>query len=107
MIRAKGAPNGTDYYIFKEGIKPMWEDPANEQGGNWSIRAKKVISSRYWEQLMFALIGEQFDPCSEVCGASISVRYQEDVISLWVRTAENEDAVQRIRDKLKALLEVR
>lgn len=29
--------NGTDLYIFKKGIKPMWEDPMNENGGRWLI----------------------------------------------------------------------
>ena len=28
-------PDGTSLKLFKEGIKPMWEDPANENGGKW------------------------------------------------------------------------
>ncbi|CAG8692284.1 14801_t:CDS:2, partial [Racocetra fulgida] len=29
---------GSNYHLFKKGIKPMWEDPANEQGGKWVIQ---------------------------------------------------------------------
>lgn len=28
----------SNYYLFKSGIKPAWEDPANENGGKWSIQ---------------------------------------------------------------------
>lgn len=29
--------NGCDYSLFKSGIEPMWEDPANQSGGRWII----------------------------------------------------------------------
>ena len=28
----------SNYHLFKQGIKPMWEDPANKRGGKWSIQ---------------------------------------------------------------------
>lgn len=28
---------GNDYSLFKKGIRPMWEDEANNQGGRWVI----------------------------------------------------------------------
>lgn len=28
----------SNYHLFKQGIKPMWEDPANKHGGKWSIQ---------------------------------------------------------------------
>jgi len=31
------SPN-SNYYLFKEGIKPAWEDEANSQGGKWSVQ---------------------------------------------------------------------
>lgn len=27
-----------DYYLFKNGIIPAWEDPANKHGGKWSVQ---------------------------------------------------------------------
>ena len=30
---------GCDYMLFKEGIVPKWEDPANQAGGRWIISA--------------------------------------------------------------------
>ena len=29
--------SNTDYLIFKKGIRPEWEDPANKDGGKWVV----------------------------------------------------------------------
>lgn len=61
------------------------------------IRLKKGISARYWEDILLAIIGEQFDVGSEICGAVLSVRVNEDIISIWNKTADNTEAVNKIR----------
>lgn len=33
----------TDLHFFKQGIKPVWEDPSNVEGGKWILRVKKVV----------------------------------------------------------------
>lgn len=83
--------------MFKDGIFPIWEDPQNKAGGKWTIRLKKGIASRYWEDILLAMIGEQFDVGSEICGAVLSVRMNEDLISVWNKTADNQEAVNKIR----------
>lgn len=40
----------------------------------------------------------------EICGAVVSVRYQEDIISVWNRTASDQTTTIRIRDTLKRVL---
>ncbi|KUF94463.1 hypothetical protein AM588_10005987 [Phytophthora nicotianae] len=97
LVRPNDLPNTMDYHLFKTGIKPMWEDPANRRGGKWMVRLRKGIASRYWEDLVLAIIGEQFDVGNEICGAVISIRYNEDIISLWNRNADNNEACYRIR----------
>ena len=47
----------TDYHMFREGVKPIWEDPVNREGGKWMVRLKKGIASFYWETLIPANIG--------------------------------------------------
>ena len=32
--------SSTDYLIFKKGIRPEWEDPANRDGGKWVVTVK-------------------------------------------------------------------
>jgi len=35
---ASSLTQGSDYYLFKEGIRPMWEDPKNINGGRWHVK---------------------------------------------------------------------
>jgi translation initiation factor 4E len=79
-------PTMSEYHFFKLGIRPIWEDDVNKKGGKWVVRLKKGVVDRYWEDLIFALIGDQFgDAGEEVCGAVASVRNGEDIISIWTR----------------------
>jgi translation initiation factor 4E len=94
----------TDYHLFKKGIKPTWEDPANNNGGKWMVRLKKGLASRYWEELILAIIGEQFDAGEEICGAVVSVRTSEDIISIWNQNSDNKEATNKIRDQMRRIL---
>ena len=45
-------PTVCDYHVFREGIRPMWEDEANVNGGKWIVRLKKGLAARYWEDIV-------------------------------------------------------
>ncbi|RDL36441.1 eIF4e-like protein [Venustampulla echinocandica] len=86
LKRPSTLPLVSDYHIFKRGIRPVWEDAENRKGGKWIVRLKKGVADRYWEDLLFAIIGDQFAEASEeVCGAVLSVRNGEDILSIWTR----------------------
>jgi hypothetical protein len=38
-------------------------------GGKWMVKLKKGLASSYWEEIVLAMIGEQFDVGNEICGA--------------------------------------
>ena len=38
------------------------------------------LSSRCWENLVLAMLGEQFMVGEEICGAVVSIRFQEDIL---------------------------
>lgn len=94
----------TDYHLFRDGIRAIWEDADNVNGGKWMIRLKKGLASYYWERLILALIGGQFS--DDVNGAVISVRFQEDIISLWNRTGNEPSIRHEICCKLCTALEL-
>ncbi|KAJ5575658.1 hypothetical protein N7535_002584 [Penicillium sp. DV-2018c] len=96
-------PTVSDYHIFKKGIRPVWEDEANRRGGKWIVRFKKGVSDRYWEDLLLAMVGDQFaEAGDEVCGAVLSVRGGEDVLSVWTRIDGGRNI--KIRETIKRLL---
>lgn len=86
LKRPSQLPSVSDYHIFKEGIRPVWEDEANKRGGKWIVRLKKGVADRYWEDLLLAIVGDQFmEAGEEVCGAVLSVRSGEDVLNVWTK----------------------
>ncbi|KAL1868273.1 hypothetical protein Daus18300_005997 [Diaporthe australafricana] len=103
LKRPSSLPVVSDYHLFKKGVRPIWEDDENRKGGKWVVRLKKGVADRYWEDLMLALIGEQFgDAGEEVCGAVMSVRNGEDILSIW--TATSGGKVLKIRETFKRVL---
>jgi len=85
-------PPRSSYHLMKEGVRPMWEDPHNALGGCFSFRVTKRDSSYAWQQVVLGVIGEQFSSFvmhekDEVCGLTLSVRQDCDLISLWNRSS--------------------
>ncbi|KAL0951103.1 hypothetical protein HGRIS_007840 [Hohenbuehelia grisea] len=110
-------PPKANYYLFKEGIIPAWEDDANKNGGKWSIQLPKDKNrgnvDNFWLYTMLAAIGETFDPElttadpagpppeSLITGVIVSTRPQFYRISIWTRLspasgAEDDPLRQRI-----------
>jgi len=108
---ASGLSWGSDYYLFKEGIRPMWEDQHNVEGGRWLIQVdrnrRNELLDHYWLELLMAVIGEQFDDHGEyICGLVINVRQKGDKVSLWTRDATKEEINRRIGQIAKAKLSI-
>lgn len=86
LKRPSSLPTVSDYNVFKQGIRPVWEDEENKRGGKWIMRLKKGVADHYWEWLLMAIVGDDFlSAGEEVCGIVLSVRSGEDVISIWTK----------------------
>eukprot|EP01120_Amphizonella_sp_Union-15-10_P007794 TRINITY_DN2676_c0_g2_i1.p1 TRINITY_DN2676_c0_g2~~TRINITY_DN2676_c0_g2_i1.p1 ORF type:complete len:263 (+),score=42.16 TRINITY_DN2676_c0_g2_i1:87-875(+) len=99
---------GSNFHLFKEGIEPAWEDPANEKGGKWLVslpqKHRAAYLSQFWLYVVLACVGEAFE-CDEVCGVVVSVRAPNDRIALWTKDSENVNACLSIGRKLKETVE--
>ncbi|KAJ8596938.1 cap binding protein [Rhizopogon salebrosus TDB-379] len=113
-------PQKANYYLFKEGIIPAWEDEANKLGGKWSIQLPKDKNrsqiDKMWLYTMLAAIGETFDPHltsgeasdpnpqSLITGVIVSTRPQFYRLSIWTRLAPSgapED--DKLRERIEAV----
>uniref|UniRef100_A0A7S0ZPX8 Uncharacterized protein n=1 Tax=Noctiluca scintillans TaxID=2966 RepID=A0A7S0ZPX8_NOCSC len=58
--------------IFKEGIKPEWEDPMNSQGGHFQIQLKPNVGAwqidEYWNNIVMGMIGGTIEPSDMITG---------------------------------------
>ncbi|KAL5111203.1 Eukaryotic translation initiation factor 4E [Taenia crassiceps] len=101
--------NGTDLYVFKDGIQPMWEDPKNENGGRWLINVPSINEvNRYWEELLMLIVGnswESEEESEEICGAVFQPRTRGIRLSLWTSNWQNKESIMRIGRRIKEVLE--
>ncbi|KAH8293783.1 hypothetical protein KR054_004411, partial [Drosophila jambulina] len=96
-----------DYMVFKQGIRPMWEDDFNKEGGRWIMlldKASKAFSDKLWHDLLLCIIGECFEYSDQICGVVINVRNKANKLSLWTKNARNATAVMAIGTQLKQFL---
>jgi len=109
----------SNYYLFKKGIKPAWEDDANAKGGKWSIQCPRDKSrdsiDRWWLYTMLAAIGETFETpytssgtissdakfTDEVTGVIVSSRKMFYRINIWTRSSDNRARVEEIGKHFK------
>ncbi|KAI6003064.1 translation initiation factor eIF4e [Pisolithus albus] len=98
----------SNYHIFKSGIKPMWEDPANANGGKWVLTMKNnpALLDRCWAWLAMALVGEEVEEGDDICGAVVSLRSKVDRIQVWTRSKDDVERINGIGKKLVKLLDV-
>lgn len=76
LVKPSRLAVGGNYHLFKDGIMPAWEDPANENGGKWVLELPRTDNSlnKVWMYTVLAMIGENFPESNEICGAVVSLR---------------------------------
>jgi translation initiation factor 4E len=93
---------GSTFYLFRKGIKPMWEDPRNVHGGKWVYQLTKSTAGRtrlseMWLRTVLLLIGEQFGHNSDaVVGAVLQLRPKGDRLSVWTDQWKNGESTLHI-----------
>ncbi|OMH85556.1 Eukaryotic translation initiation factor 4E [Zancudomyces culisetae] len=95
VVSAIEIPFGANFHLFKKGIKPMWEDPANAHGGKWSFnfgRTRGDNINEVWINTLLGAIGETFEDHDNICGLVFSNRRVMFKIGLWVKS--NDDKVK-------------
>ena len=49
-------PTGSNYHLFKHGIRPEWEDDANALGGRWQVMLSKKIPREDYDNFWLHLV---------------------------------------------------
>lgn len=97
--------NRCDYFYFRSGITPAWEDKANTKGGKLSLKIKREVSPRIWEHLLLALSSGLMEGLG-VCGIVWSMRIGEDIISVWNQDCGDDVAIRSIKEILLSTLQL-
>lgn len=92
---------GSTYNLFKDGIRPEWEDPANSNGGEWRVvvpPSKPQLLDQYWVNTLLTSIGEGFAPddSDDIAGLVINLRRGGNRVNIWTKSALNENLQKSI-----------
>eukprot|EP01133_Synstelium_polycarpum_P000229 gene229-279_t len=97
----------SDIYLFKEGIRPVWEDPENQNGGKFVVKVRRNFTSKWWEDLLLAFIGEQLDAGDTINGIVISFRSADNsLIGIWNKDCNDAETKERIAASLRNLFRI-
>lgn len=98
--------NGATYHFFRDGIRPEWEDPANEKGGKWMVHFKKKTDDfdTHWLFTLLACIGETLDEEDELNGAIFSSRTAGHRLTLWTRSYNDLEKASKLGQRFKETL---
>ena len=86
-------PYGSNLHFFQTDIKPVWEDPQLQKGARFQFKSQKHHTSKSWEDLLLALVGEQLGPDGMVAGIVLNLKPQFDKIAVWVKDCDNQEAL--------------
>jgi hypothetical protein len=82
-------------FVMRDGIAPMWEDPKNRDGGNFSYKISNKIVPETWRDLSYMLVGESLsnnnDIANSVTGISISPKKNFCIIKIWFNNCKNQN----------------
>ncbi|KAI9787075.1 MAG: hypothetical protein M1835_002856 [Candelina submexicana] len=88
-------------HMFQRKIKPVWEDPENKNGGSWTFRVPKSLSLSFFTKLLIMAVGGQMlevatEHKDRICGVSMSIRFNSNLITIWNWDGENQKSVDAI-----------
>jgi len=105
LQRPENVPIDHNYICFREIVVPMWG--SIPEGSCWLVKLdkKSTMLTKIWEQMLFAAIGEVFGT-PNVVGVILSIRAQENYVSVWTKDGNNPLNFFKLGEKLKRLLDV-
>jgi hypothetical protein len=95
-----GGVIGKHYFLMKNNIMPIWEDPANINGGCWSFKVADCMADELWEDLSVLITTNELVEGCEVVGLSISVKKNNtSVVKIW-NTDSNFHSIKHINKNI-------
>jgi translation initiation factor 4E len=82
-------------FIMREGIKPVWEDVQNRNGGCFSYKIANKSVYEVWREMSYVLMGESIGQeaafSAGVTGITISPKKNFCIVKIWMRDCKNQN----------------
>ena len=86
-LRVESLKHHCNLRIFRKGVKPLWDDPKNINGGKWVVRNVPThLRKGLWTDMALVLIADKIQEfcTSDVCGVVLSTREEGDSLQIWI-----------------------
>lgn len=94
-----------DLHFFKTGITPIYEDPANINGGLIQIDLKNDYYDKAWMNTLLSLIGCQYNTYNYITGVVGSSKASgKSRITMWVTINDDKQTLQKIASEWKKII---
>mmetsp|Transcript_27650 Transcript_27650/g.60213 ORF Transcript_27650/g.60213 Transcript_27650/m.60213 type:complete len:234 (-) Transcript_27650:82-783(-) len=100
--------------IFKEGVRPEWEDPLNASGGHFQVQLKPSTGGaqidEYWNNIVLGMVGGTIDPYDMITGVRLVDKLSGAKaagilrIELWFTRYEDNPAVTTLKKNMEKCL---
>lgn len=96
--------------LFKEGIRPEWEDRANAEGGHFQFHLKPQIGGgqidEYWNNIVLGMVGGTIEPSEILNGVrlvdKLGVNRQSAIrIEVWFSNYDDTEKVDQLQKNLE------
>lgn len=83
------------WFLMRKGISPLWEDPKNVGGGNFSFKVVNKNVYEVWKQMVYLVCGgslfteNKYHTCMN--GITISPKKNFCILKIWMSTMEFQD----------------
>ena len=97
-----GGITNKHFFLMRENITPLWEDPENINGGCWSFKVHEEQSNELWEDLSVYLMCNELCPTvsDEIVGLSICLKKNNNtVIKIWNKKSKS-NSLKLINEKI-------
>ena len=87
-----GGITSKHFFIMKNDITPLWEDPNNINGGCWSFKIQEEYGDEMWVDLSIYLVCNQLCPtiADDIIGLSICLKKNNSIIiKIWNKNSKN------------------
>lgn len=103
--------------LFREGIRPEWEDPANEKGGHLQWQLKPSLGAgqidEYWNNIIMGLIGGSVEPAELITGVRLVDKLRQAKahqcvrLELWFTHTDDPTAVETLKANVDSCLRMK
>ena len=78
------------FFLMREHIQPLWEDPYNKDGGCFSYKVNKPEAPAYFYKICGQMMGntlakgDMSDIHNNICGISMSPKRNYCIVRIWI-----------------------